>query len=188
VAAAQSVWFACVLKAKLFFFVIKENKRGEKWFGLIWPRLEACVGFFLTNPLDYWELRNFLNAPAQTPAKVCAVCSSFIGLYALSWEMRQHVSETVLASTWGHAVAQWSRPYRISRKGRGLETRWREWFLLIYLISSGLLNLQQKWIPEKEIKKFLEGRKWRAPQADNLTAICEPNVWTTWHPQYLPSI
>jgi hypothetical protein len=38
--------------------------------------------------------------------------------------------------------------------------------------SSGRLSLQQKWVPGI----FLGGKGRPARKADNLTAICEPNV------------
>jgi hypothetical protein len=48
-----------------------------------------------------------------------------------------------------------------------------------------LLSLQQKWVPEPEIKMFLGSGAWPARDVHNLTTISEPIVLRMWDPQHL---
>jgi hypothetical protein len=43
-------------------------------------------------------------------------------------------------------------------------------------------------LTEVSTRNLLESKEWPARRADNLTAICEPNVSKTWEPQHLTTL
>jgi hypothetical protein len=61
------------------------------------------------------------------------------------------------------------------------KSRWGKFFFLIYLIlptalwPCGWLSFYEKWVP----RIFLGGKGRPALKADNLTAICEPTVYSS---------
>jgi hypothetical protein len=43
-------------------------------------------------------------------------------------------------------------------------------------------------LTEMSTRSLPEGKGWLAPNADNLTAICEPTVWKMWEPRRLTTL
>jgi hypothetical protein len=67
-------------------------------------------------------------------------------------------------------------------EGRGIEYRWGYWFFSAPNPSSCTMA---PGFTQSITEKISGGKGWAASKTDNLTAICEPNVWTILDPRHL---
>jgi hypothetical protein len=70
-------------------------------------------------------------------------------------------------------------------EGRGFVTRWGNWISSIYFIlpaalGPGIYSACSRYDYHKRTKVFLGSRARPVCEADNLTAVCGPNIYTMW--------
>jgi hypothetical protein len=160
-----------------------------------------CVSTVANNRAMHADVERFLAPSANEWCKACRILAVAAVMPSVGWKLKavklanskqdescKRKAPDVFEGSYLTVILQFIN-FRVFNKPEvcGFETRWGEWFFFsIYLIlpaplGPGVYSRTEMSTTRRKVM-FVGSRARPVLRADNLTAVCEPIVWTVWDP------